>query len=122
MPPRLRTVEDTGEHRHASWLELFLDLVFVVALLAGMLAIAALAVQIEDVAHGSSTGFALCYIALRSIMLGLYARAWRTVPAARPLIARYGLGYGRPWRSGPSRSPSRPRRATRSGLSRLRST
>ena len=30
-PPRLRTAADEGE-RHASWLELFFDLVFVVAI------------------------------------------------------------------------------------------
>ena len=29
--PRLRTVENLTEERHASWLELFFDLVFVVA-------------------------------------------------------------------------------------------
>ena len=33
------------------------------------------------------------YIALRSILLALYARAWRAVPPARPLIARDGPGY-----------------------------
>ncbi len=31
-PPRLRTVESTGEERHASWGELFFDLVFVAAI------------------------------------------------------------------------------------------
>jgi low temperature requirement protein LtrA len=145
VPPRLRTAGDAADDRHATWLELFFDLVFVVAiaeaahlleldqsaggmlrfaalfvpvyvawqgfsiyanrfdtddlifrlsLLAGMLAIAALAVQLEDVARGEhSAGFALAYVALRSIMLGLYARAWRAVPEARPLIARYGGGY-----------------------------
>ena len=30
-PPRLRTLEDDGDERHATWLELFFDLVFVVA-------------------------------------------------------------------------------------------
>jgi len=145
VPPRLRTAGGAADDRHASWLELFFDLIFVVAiaeaahlleldqsaggmlrfaalfvpvyvawqgfsiyadrfdtddllfrlsLLAGMLAIAALAVQLEDVAHGEhSAGFALAYVTLRSIMLGLYARAWRAVPEARPLIARYGPGY-----------------------------
>jgi low temperature requirement protein LtrA len=144
VPPTLRTVGES-EDRHATWLELFFDLVFVVAvaeaahlleldqspggilrfaalfvpvyvawqgfsiyadrfdtddllfrlaLLSGMLAIAALAVQLEEVAHGQrSAGFALAYVALRSIMLALYARAWRAVPEARPLIARYGPGY-----------------------------
>jgi low temperature requirement protein LtrA len=31
MPPRLRTLEDAGDDRRATWLELFFDLVFVVA-------------------------------------------------------------------------------------------
>ena len=141
-PPRLRTLED-GD-RHASYLELFFDLVFVVAIaqlshelvldhslhgfavfgalylpvfiawqgftiysdrfdtddvlfrlgiFAGMLAILGLAVQIPEAAHGSSTDFAVAYVVLRSLMIGLYARAYVHVPEARPLIARYGPGY-----------------------------
>jgi low temperature requirement protein LtrA len=31
-PPRLRTLEDDADERHATWLELFFDLVFVVAI------------------------------------------------------------------------------------------
>jgi low temperature requirement protein LtrA len=143
-PPRLRTLADEGE-RHASWLELFFDLVFVVAItelshqlvadhsaggflrfaalfvpvyvawqgymayatrfdtddlafrvayFSAMLAVATLAVLIDDVARGAhSTAFALAYVCLRSLMLGLYARAWRSVPEARPLIRFYGSGY-----------------------------
>ena len=143
LPPRLRTLED-GDGRHASYLELFFDLVFVVAIaqlahelevdhslrgfaivgalylpvflawqgfsfyadrfdtddvvfrvviLTAMLAIAALAIQIPDVAHGDSTGFVVAYIALRALMVGLYLRSYRHVPAARPLIARYAAQY-----------------------------
>src|SRR3712207_5915000 len=33
-PPRLRTAETGGELRHATWMELFFDLVFVVAVAA----------------------------------------------------------------------------------------
>ena len=33
-PPRLRTAEEGGELRHATWMELFYDLVFVVAMAA----------------------------------------------------------------------------------------
>ncbi|HYM64824.1 MAG TPA: low temperature requirement protein A [Gaiellaceae bacterium] len=142
-PPRLRTLED-DEVRHASHLELFFDVVFVVAIaqlahelvvdhsltgfarfaalylpvfiawqgfsiyadrfdtddvllrvvmLVGMLAIAALAVQIPDVTHGDGTGFAIAYVCLRSLMIGLYLRSYRHVPAARPLIVRYAGGY-----------------------------
>jgi low temperature requirement protein LtrA len=142
-PPRLRTLEDS-DGRHASYLELFFDLVFVVAIaqlahelvvdhslsgfatfaglylpvfiawqgftvyadrfdtddvvfrvvmLVGMLAIAALAVQIPDVTHGESTGFVVSYVVLRSLMIGLYLRSYRHVPEARPLIVRYASGY-----------------------------
>jgi low temperature requirement protein LtrA len=141
-PPRLRTLGE--ETRHATYLELFFDLVFVVAIaqlahelvldpslhgfavfaavylpvfiawqgfsfyadrfdtddvvfrvvvLLGMLSILALAVQIPDVAHGDGLGFALAYIALRSLTVGLYVRAYRHVPEARPLIVRYAGGY-----------------------------
>jgi low temperature requirement protein LtrA len=144
-PPRLRTAGAEADERHATWLELFFDLVFVVAitelahqleidhstagflrfaalfvpvyvawqgysfyadrfdtddllfrvaLFAAMLAIAAMAVLIGDVARGQhSAGFAIAYVVLRSFMLALYARAWRSVPEARPLIRLYGSGY-----------------------------
>jgi low temperature requirement protein LtrA len=143
-PPRLLTLTQQ-EERHASWLELFFDLVFVVAIaelshvlvvdhsaggflrfaalffpvfvawqgymayatrfdtddlafrlsyFGAMLAIAAMAVLIGDVAHGeNSAAFVIAYVVLRSIMLGLYARAWRAVPEARPLIRFYGTWY-----------------------------
>lgn len=143
VPPRLRTLEG-GDGRRASYLELFFDLVFVVAIaqlahelvldhsLAGfgvfgalylpvfiawqgfsfyadrfdtddvvfrvvmftaMLVIAALAIQIPDVAHGKSTGFVLAYVLLRSLMVGLYLRSYRHVAEARPLTGRYAWGY-----------------------------
>jgi low temperature requirement protein LtrA len=142
-PPRLRSLD--GGERHASYLELFFDLVFVVAvaqlahelvldhslggfgtfaglylpvfiawqgfsvyadrfdtddlvfrivIFCGMLAILALAVEVPDVAHGESAGFAIAYVVLRSLMLLLYARSWVHVPEARPLISRYAAGYG----------------------------
>jgi len=141
-PPRLRTLDDG--HRQASYLELFFDLVFVVAIaqlahelvldhslrgfavfgalylpvfiawqgftfyadrfdtddvvfrvavLLGMLAILALAVQVPDAAHGNSGGFAVAYVVTRSLMIALYVRAYRHVPEARPLIVRYAGGY-----------------------------
>jgi low temperature requirement protein LtrA len=145
VPPRLRTTTDEDGERHATWLELFFDLVFVVAItqlahelvldhsaggflrfaglfvpvfvawqgysfyadrfdsddlllravfFAAMLAIAALAVLIPDVARGvHSSGFVIAYVVLRSLMLCLYLRAWFAVPAARPLISLYGGGY-----------------------------
>lgn len=69
------------------------DIVFRLVMLLGMLAIAALAVQIPDVTHGDSTGFVLAYVVLRSLMIGLYLRSYRHVPEARPLIVRYAPGY-----------------------------
>ena len=145
-PPQLRApATGGGEERHASWLELFFDLVFVVAIaqlaqelvddhsfggfaifaglflpvfiawqgftfyadrfdtddvlfrlvmLVAMLAIAALAVQIPDVAAGrQDAGFVIAYVVLRSQLIALYLRARRHVPAARPLIDRYAGGY-----------------------------
>src|SRR3954447_17796590 len=143
-PPRLR-VADAGEERRATWMELFFDLVFVVAiaqlaqqlvhrhdlagfaifaglylpvfiawqgftfyadrfdnddvlfrlvLLSGMLAVAALAVQIPHVAAGRrGAGFVLAYVVLRSLVIALYLRARRHAPAARELIDRYVGGY-----------------------------
>ena len=143
LPPRLRTLQE-GEGRRASYLELFFDLVFVVAIaqlareleldhslrgfgvfaalylpvflawqgfsfyadrfdtddvvfrvtmFAGMLAIAALAIQIPDAANGDSTGFVIAYLILRSLLVGLYLRSYRHVPEARPLIVRYAWEY-----------------------------
>ena len=168
QPPRLRTLADEGE-RHASWLELFFDLVFVVAItelsqylvadhsaagflrfaalfvpvwvawqgymayatrfdtddlgfrlayFGAMLAIAAMAVLIGDVAHGRhSAAFAVSYVALRAIMLLLYWRAWLAVPQARVLIRFYGLGYAGGAALGSPRSRSRHRGVTSSGSS-----
>ena len=71
------------------------DLLFRAAYFAAMLAIAAIAVLIDDVARGvHSAEFAVAYVCLRSFMLALYWRAWRAVPEARPLIRLYGGGYG----------------------------
>jgi low temperature requirement protein LtrA len=143
-PPRLRTGEGAEEERHASWLELFFDLVFVVAItqlgeslshdvswtglmrfmglfvpvwwawigytfyadrfdsddvihrvamLAGMVAIAALAVNVGNVEAGSTMGFALSYVAVRVIVIALYLRARRAVPEARELCTFYLSGF-----------------------------
>jgi len=146
LPPRLRRAEAGAEERRATWLELFFDLVFVLAiaelaqqlvrrhdvagfaifaglylpvfiawqgftfyadrfdtddvlfrivLLAGMLAVAALAVQVPEVAEGRrESGFVVAYVILRSLVIALYLRARRHVPEARALIDRYVGGYG----------------------------
>src|SRR3954451_4956042 len=122
QPPRLRVVEDAAAERRATWLELFFDLVFVVAIaelagvlhdspdwdgfahlvrlsvpviwvwmnfifyadqfdtddvpyrlavFAGMLASAALAVSLP----AAATGFVVAYVAIKAIMVALYERA-----------------------------------------------
>ena len=140
-PPRIRSLDEGGDEiRHATWLELFFDLVFVVAvaqlanafsadltlhgflvlcglfvpvwwawvgytfyadrfdtddvvhrvlMLAGMFAVGALASVIPDAAQGDTVPFALAYVAVRAIVIALNARAWRHLPAARPLLNRY---------------------------------
>jgi len=135
-PPQLRTLDDQGE-RHATWLELFLDLVFVISIaevahtledyrtlpdflgtaglfvavwwawvgytvyadrfdtddvahrvlvLAGMLAVIAMALSVHDALHGGSARFALAFVAVRGIVLLLNARARRHAAPARPLL------------------------------------
>jgi low temperature requirement protein LtrA len=135
-PPQLRTLDDQGE-RHATWLELFFDLVFVISIaelvhtledyrtladflgtaglfvavwwawvgytvyadrfdtddllhrvlvLAGMLAVIAMALSVHDALHGGSARFALTFVAVRGIVLVLNARARRHAAPARPLL------------------------------------
>jgi low temperature requirement protein LtrA len=136
-PPRLRTLEADQGERHATWLELFFDLVFVISIaevvhtledyrtlgdflgtaglfvavwwawvgytvyadrfdtddllhrvlvLAGMLAVIAMALSVHDALHGGSAQFALAFVAVRGIVLLLNARARRHAAAARPLL------------------------------------
>src|SRR3954452_16867344 len=143
QPPRLRVIDDAGAERRATWLELFFDLVFVVAIaelagvlhdkpdwdgfarfvrlsvpviwvwmnfifyadqfdtddvpyrlavFAGMLASAALAVSLP----AAATGFVVAYVAVKAIMVALYERA--RVHADTRLVRRVrgggGLAYG----------------------------
>jgi low temperature requirement protein LtrA len=126
----------SGEGRHATWLELFFDLVFVLAIaelahylhdhltvggflgfaflflpvwlvwsnfsyyadlfdvdgslhrvmmLVTMLFSISLAVNINVALDGGSAGFAASYVALRVLLVGLYAWAWRWVEETRAL-------------------------------------
>lgn len=144
--PRLRTIERTNEERHASWLELFFDLVFVIAvaqvaytlghdltwggavryfalfapvwwawvgytfyadrfeseeyvyrllMFAGMMAVVALAVKVRGAfTPAGGFAFALAYVAVRGVLIVLYARAAYYVPLARELCVRYVIGFG----------------------------
>lgn len=58
-----------------------------------MLGVAALAVQIHDGVGINAPGLALAYCGLRLLLILLYARAWRHIPKARPLAARYMAGF-----------------------------
>jgi low temperature requirement protein LtrA len=139
-PPQLRTLDAEQDERHATWLELFFDLVFVISIaevvhsledyrtladfagtaglfvavwwawvgytvyadrfdtddllhrvlvLAGMLAVIAMALSLHDALHGGSARFALTFVAVRGIVLVLNARARRHAAPARPLLNLY---------------------------------
>jgi low temperature requirement protein LtrA len=62
------------------------------ALLAAMAGVGAVVVGIPGAAHGDSTTFAVAYAALFALLALLYGRAWRRVPASRPLSLRYAIG------------------------------
>ncbi len=143
-PPRLYSGERGAGERHASWFELFFDLVFVIAVaelahtlhddltFAGLVGFAALfvpvwwqwidfsyyadqfdsddvpflitmlivmfgvivlALTIHNALHGGSLAFAATYAALRVIIIGLYFRAWRSVPESHELTTRYLISF-----------------------------
>src|SRR2546421_5131563 len=154
QPPRLRVIEDAEAERRATWLELFFDLVFVVAIaelagvlhdkpdwdgfarfvrlsvpviwvwmnfifyadqfdtddvpyrlavFAGMLASAALAVSLP----AAATGFVVAYVAVKAIMVALYERARRhsDTRLARRFCGGGVLAYGAsgaPWPLSPA--------------------
>jgi len=144
-PPRLRQLEEADGDRHASWLELFFDLVFViavaelgrllhedlsvagfatfvalfvpvwwvwlsfayyadlfdtddlvfrVALMAGMLGSLVLAASIGQAIGETSIAFAATNAALQALLVALYAYARRGGTAdVRRLCTRYVLGF-----------------------------
>lgn len=142
--PRLRVTSEDERENHASWVELFFDLVFVVVvavlsenfrehlsaigflqfvalfvpcwwawvlftfyadrydtddvihrllILAGMLAVIFLAVNARKTFEGSSVGFAISYVMVRSVVLALYMRASRHVPVAIANLKLYFASY-----------------------------
>ncbi len=145
-PPTLRTVDGHGiERRHASWVELFFDLVFAggVNQLAGTLqdhpdlgTLARFAFffvpvwwlwvqfsfyadrhESDDIAHrsmflvvivlcaglaasssravsGDPAGFVIAFAAMRAVLLLMYARARKYLPATRGLYGRYLICFG----------------------------
>jgi low temperature requirement protein LtrA len=144
QPPQLRREEHEETERHATWLELFFDLVFVVAIaelahnlhedfsVMGFLKFAILFIPVwwcwigaifydtrfdndglvdrlitfgqmaivatiaANLHHGldsSALGFALSYLAFRSILVAQYLHAGYHVPEARGLTNWYALGF-----------------------------
>ncbi|WP_188316587.1 low temperature requirement protein A [Solihabitans fulvus] len=61
------------------------DVVFRLLVLAAMLGMSVVAVAIPDTFHHRSQVFAVAYAAVRALLIVLYLRARRHVPAARPL-------------------------------------
>lgn len=144
--PRLRTLEAASGERHASWLELFFDLVFVLAvaqtakilasdsdfdgtlrfaalfvpvwwswigftfyadrfeteetvyrvlMFAGMFAVACLSLTLGNAFSGAGDApFVFCYVAVRFIIIALYARSAYYIPVARRLCLHYVAGFG----------------------------
>ena len=72
------------------------DLIFRLSKSGAMLAIAAIAVIVPraTAGHGGTIGFAISYVVLRALLIGLYGRAWRQVHGdARRLCEVYIAGY-----------------------------
>ena len=141
---RLHLGEGREPDRHATWLELFFDLVFVFAIaelahllhsdlswagIAGftalfvpvwwlwidfsyyadqfdvddgpyrlvilgvMFGLVVMALTIQNALHGGSAEFATIYATLRLVIIALYLQAWRFVPQARELTARYVVSF-----------------------------
>jgi low temperature requirement protein LtrA len=142
--PRLQIESDGEGSNHASWIELFFDLVFVVVIaelshtleqhlswngflqfaalfvpcwwawvlvtfyvdrydtddpphrlfiLVAMLAVIFLAATVHNAFAAGSVGFAVAYVTIRSIVLGLYLRATRYVKTARANLKLYLASY-----------------------------
>jgi low temperature requirement protein LtrA len=62
------------------------DVVYRLLLLLAMFGVAGLATTIPSVFDGATRGFPLAYVAVRLVLIALYARASRHVPEARALV------------------------------------
>jgi low temperature requirement protein LtrA len=70
------------------------DLPYRLLMLLAMFAVAVLATTIPSVFDGATEGFPLAYVAVRCVLLTLYARASRHVPEARTLARTFLSGFG----------------------------
>jgi len=65
------------------------DLVYRLLMLLAMFGVAVLATTIPSVFRGATEGFTVAYVAVRVVLISLYARASRHVPEARALARRF---------------------------------
>src|SRR5262249_58863307 len=70
------------------------DLVYRLLTLLGMFAVAALASTVPDALHGGQNAFAIAYVCVRLVLLGLYLRVYLDLPAAKPIARWLMLGFG----------------------------
>jgi low temperature requirement protein LtrA len=65
-----------------------------ISILAAILLCVGLAASAPRALYGQSTGFVIAFACLRGLQLLLYARAWRHLPATRPLYRCYLIWFG----------------------------
>jgi low temperature requirement protein LtrA len=70
------------------------DVFYRLLMLLAMFAVAVLATTIPSVFEGATTGFPIAYVAVRVVLLVLYARAARHVPEARALASSFLGAFG----------------------------
>lgn len=70
------------------------DVVHRLSKACAMFSVAAIAFAAPDVRGSGDVGFASGYVALRLILVGLYARAWRHLPEMRHATGFYLAGFG----------------------------
>ncbi len=70
------------------------DVAHRVSVLAAILLCVGLAASAPRALDGQSNGFVIAFICLRGLQLLLYARAWRHLPATRPLYSCYLIWFG----------------------------
>src|SRR5438105_4994458 len=70
------------------------DLVYRLLTLLAMFGVAAVATTVPSVFEGQTTAFPIAYVAVRVVLLTLYARAARHVPQARALARWFLTAFG----------------------------
>ncbi|HEV8045478.1 MAG TPA: low temperature requirement protein A [Rubrobacter sp.] len=68
------------------------DVVYRTTLLGAMLCILWLAASVYGLYKGETSSFVLAYVAMKLLLVGLYARAWRDAANVRQFAGMYALG------------------------------